>query len=264
VGFHIASLAQSESLVDSIEQKMNPAPQDLIDGLLNFVSLAEDERKLLAAELHDQLLCDLREASLITRRVLEDEHGELRTGARTSLNRIIAGLEQAANEARRIMENLRPSVLDSFGLRPALESALRRAAEHSVPPLLPRLDINVTEEELERLCEEEQLAVYRIVQEALTNAAKHAHASSISLSLCKEDEQLLVRVTDDGVGLPPVSAHAQSRGMENMRFRAQLIRATLQWRAGDGTPQGATTIEHGGTTVEQRGTTVELRLDLKG
>jgi signal transduction histidine kinase len=228
---------------------MNPAPQDLIDGLLNFVSLAEDERKLLAAELHDQLLCDLREASLITRRVLEDERSELRPEARAHLNRIIAGLEQAANEARRIMENLRPSVLDSFGLRPALEAALRRAAECSVPPLLPRLHIDVTEEELERLSEEEQLAVYRIVQEALTNASKHARAESIALSLCREDdERLLVRVSDDGVGLSQSSAHAQARGMENMRFRAQLIRATIEWRAGD---------------EAQGGTVVELRLDLK-
>lgn len=228
---------------------MNPAPQDLVDGLLNFVSIAEDERKLLAAELHDQLLCDLREASLITRRVLEDEQTELRSEARTRLCKIIEGLEQAANEARRIMENLRPSVLDTFGLRPALEAALRRAAEHSLPPLLPRLDINVTEEELEQLNEEEQLAVYRIVQEALTNACKHASATSLALSLCRDGDALVVQVIDDGVGLPAsAAAQEQSRGMENMRFRAQLIRATLAWRAND----------------SGSGTTVELRLGLKG
>ncbi|MDX6692766.1 MAG: hypothetical protein QOF02_369 [Blastocatellia bacterium] len=231
---------------------MNPAPQDLIDGMLNFVSLAEDERKLLAAELHDELLCDLREASLMTRRLLEDEHTELRAETRSHLAGIIEGLEQAANEARRIMENLRPSVLDSFGLRPALEAALRRAAACSVPPLLPRLCINVTEEELEALSEEEQLAVYRIVQEALTNAGKHARARSIALSLCKDDEQLLVQVSDDGSGLPSSLVSEQSRGMENMRFRAQLIRATLCWRAGDGGAAGA-----------RGGTVVELRLDLK-
>jgi signal transduction histidine kinase len=239
---------QKQGVVDSAEQKMNPAPQDLIDGLLNFVSLAEDERKLLAAELHDELLCDLREASLITRRVLDDERQELRAEARANLSRIIAGLEQAANEARRIMENLRPSVLDSFGLRPALEAALRRAAAASVPPLLPRLHIEVTEEELEGLSEEEQLAVYRIVQEALTNSSKHARAQSLTLSLRRDGEQLLTQIIDDGVGLPPSSAHEQSRGMENMRFRAQLIRATLRWRAGRGEAEG--------------GTVVELRLDL--
>lgn len=228
---------------------MNPAPQDMIDGLLNFVSLAEDERKLLAAELHDELLCDLREASLITRRVLEDEESELRVEARTRLCKIIAGLEQAANEARRIMENLRPSVLDSFGLRPALEAALRRAAEHTAPPLLPRLDINIAEAELEQLNEEEQLAVYRIVQEALTNACKHAGATSLALRLCRDGDALVVQVIDDGVGLPAAaSAHEQSRGMENMRFRAQLIRATVAWRA----------------NAPGSGTIVELRLGLKG
>jgi signal transduction histidine kinase len=228
---------------------MNEAPQDLIDGLLNFVSLAEGERKLLAAELHDQLLCDLREASLVTRRILQDDDARLSLEAHARLDRVIAGLEHAANEARRIMENLRPSVLDSFGLRPALEACLRRAAEHTDPPLLPRLDINVTEEELERLDEEEQLAVYRIVQEALTNACKHARATRLALSLWREDRALVVRVSDDGVGCPASSAHEQSRGMENMRFRAQLIRATLEWRVND---------------EQATGTTVELRLGLKG
>jgi two-component system sensor histidine kinase UhpB len=227
---------------------MKQAPQDLIDGLLNFVSIAEDERKLLAAELHDQLLCDLREASLITRRVLDDE-SNLPESVRQGLGRIIESVEQATNEARRIMENLRPSVLDSFGLRSALEACLRRAARNSEPPFRPHLEISVEEKDLDCLEEEEQLALYRIVQEALCNISKHARATSVQLMLNKEeDETLLVRVVDNGVGLQPCQGGAQARGMENMRFRAQLIRASLCWK------------ENG----EQGGTVVELRLRLKG
>lgn len=220
---------------------MNPEPQDLIEGLLNFVSLAETERKLLAAELHDQLLCDLREASLMTRRILEDDRGVLRTEDRARLCLLNRGLEQAANEARRIMENLRPSVLDTFGLRSALEDSLRRAAEYSEPPLLPRLRIEVTEAELDRLSEEEQLALYRIVQEALTNASKHAHAKTLTLHMCRAGDELLVQVIDDGVCLPLTNAGARARGMENMRFRARLIRAALEWRVDKA---------RGGTVVE--------------
>ncbi|HEY0386246.1 MAG TPA: ATP-binding protein, partial [Pyrinomonadaceae bacterium] len=157
-------------------------------------------------------------------------------------------LEQAANEARRIMENLRPSVLDSFGLRSALEDSLRRAAEYSEPPLLPRLHIEVTEAELDRLCEEEQLALYRIVQEALTNASRHAHATTLTLRMCRSGDELLVQVIDDGVCLPETGAGARARGMENMRFRARLIRAALEWRVNQA----------------RGGTTVELRLGLHG
>jgi signal transduction histidine kinase len=227
---------------------MKQAPQDLIDGLLNFVSIAEDERKLLAAELHDQLLCDLREASLITRRVLDDE-SNLPESVRRGLSKIIESVEQATNEARRIMENLRPSVLDSFGLRSALEACLRRAAENSEPPFRPHLEINVEEADLDCLEEEEQLALYRIVQEALCNISKHARATIVQLSLNKEeDETLLVRVVDNGVGLRPCQNGAQARGMENMKFRAQLIRASLCWKENQ----------------EQSGTVVELRLRLKG
>jgi signal transduction histidine kinase len=227
---------------------MKQAPQDLIDGLLNFVSIAEDERKLLAAELHDQLLCDLREASLITRRVLDDE-SNLPESVRRGLSKIIESVEQATNEARRIMENLRPSVLDSFGLRSALEACLRRAAENSEPPFRPHLEINVEEKDLDCLEEEEQLALYRIVQEALCNISKHARATNVQVSLNKEeDETLLVRVVDNGVGLPSCQNGAQARGMENMKFRAQLIRASLCWKENE----------------EQSGTVVELRLRLKG
>lgn len=227
---------------------MKQAPQDLIDGLLNFVSIAEDERKLLAAELHDQLLCDLREASLITRRVLDDE-SDLPESVRCGLGRIIESVNQATNEARRIMENLRPSVLDSFGLRSALEACLRRAAGNSEPPFRPHLKISVEDKDLDCLEEEEQLALYRIVQEALCNISKHARATNVQLMLNKEeDETLLVRVVDNGVGLPSCQGSAQARGMENMRFRAQLIRASLCWKENE----------------EQSGTVVELRLSLKG
>jgi signal transduction histidine kinase len=227
---------------------MKQAPKDLIDGLLNFVSIAEDERKLLAAELHDQLLCDLREASLITRRVLDDE-STLPDNVRRGLERIIESVEQATNEARRIMENLRPSVLDSFGLPSALEACLRRAANNSEPPFRPHLQINVEEKDLDCLEEEEQLALYRIVQEALCNISKHARATNVQLMLNKEeDEMLVVRVVDNGVGLQPCQNAKQARGMENMRFRAQLIRASLCWKENEG----------------QSGTVVELRLRLKG
>ena len=228
---------------------MKPEPQDLIDGLLNFVSLAENERKLLAAELHDQLLCDLREASLITRRVLDESQSDLPETARMGLARIIESLDEATNEARRIMENLRPSVLDSFGLRSALEACLRRAALYSDPPFRPHLEIAVAEEDLDSLEEEEQLALYRIVQEALSNISKHARACAVELSLSREGDELVVRVHDDGCGLGgrSLTDSEQSRGMENMRFRAQLIRAQLCWKENEG----------------EGGTTVELRLRLK-
>lgn len=227
---------------------MKQAPQDLIDGLLNFVSIAEDERKLLAAELHDQLLCDLREASLITRRVLDDE-SNLPESVCQGLGRIIESVDQATNEARRIMENLRPSVLDSFGLRSALEACLRRAAGNSEPPFRPHLEISVEDKDLDCLEEEEQLALYRIVQEALCNISKHARATNVQLMLNKEEDgTLVVRVIDNGVGLPSCQGSAQARGMENMRFRAQLIRASLCWKENEA----------------QSGTVVELRLSLKG
>jgi two-component system sensor histidine kinase UhpB len=224
---------------------MKPEPQDLIDGLLNFVSLAEEERKLIAAELHDQLLSDLRELSIGAHRLLQTSPDHIPEAFRSSLIRLLDGLDRATNEARRIMENLRPSVLDSFGLLPALESCLRSAAACSNPPFTPCLQALVSEDAL-RLSEDEELTLYRIVQEALTNVSRHARASSVQLKIHVENGALVVQVRDDGVGLPDMR-RKPTRGMENMRFRAQLIRARIDWRSNHPNP----------------GTTVELRMALK-
>ena len=226
---------------------MNPETEELLGGLLKFVSLAEDERRLLAAEIHDQLLSDLRGLSEVAHRL----HGLAETAIAPDylcegLDRILQGLKAAADETRRIMEHLRPSILDSFGLISALEACLRRVALECEPMLKPRMHVQVKEEEL-GLSEEEQLSVYRIVQEALTNAHRHASAESVDLRICIEEDDLVVRIADDGTGLGNFTNSTDTRGLENMRFRAQLIGARIQWCRND-----------------PKGTLVEIRIPKRG
>jgi signal transduction histidine kinase len=208
---------------------LNPETNALLEGMVNFVRMAENERRLLAAELHDQLLCDLREISLIVRQ-LQMTAGELLVpGAfHENLERIIEGLNGAADGARRVMEDLRPSILDSFGIYPALEGRLRRAAQSSDPAFSPRMLFRVNEEEL-GLNEEELLALYRILQEGITNVSKHARALNVELSSFRRESSLVVRLADDGVGPVGILNKQTGRGIDNMRFRARLIRADIQW-----------------------------------
>jgi signal transduction histidine kinase len=203
-------------------------PSDLIEGLLNFVSLAEDERKLLAAELHDQLLCDLRLLSQCVRHLQQLDSLKRPEEIRSNLDKILIGLDEAAVEARRVMEDLRPSVLESFGLVPALEACLRKAAASTDPPFISELRVSVGDEDL-KLEEDVELALYRIIQEARTNCAQHARPTHVLLRICRDAGELIIEVSDDGIGFSPRRKEVSARGVENMKFRAQLIRAQIEW-----------------------------------
>src|SRR5256885_16370806 len=96
--------------------------RELIEGLLQFVTLVESERKLLAADLHDQTLFDLRELARLARRLFEKPDEAMTQEVRNGLAKMVFGLEAAMDEVRRAMEHLSPSALDKLGLAPALES----------------------------------------------------------------------------------------------------------------------------------------------
>jgi signal transduction histidine kinase len=235
-----------ERISDQEEKSLN-SQQDIIEGLLQFVTLAESERKLLAADLHDQTLSDLREMALLARRLydkpLEAMTGEVRDG----LAQIVAGLTAAMDEVRRAMENLSPSALDTLGFIPAIESCLSRASSAGDRIFATRFSCSIKESEI-NLSETEQLLLYRIVQEALNNISKHAYASSVEIVLMRARGDMLIRVTDNGRGMTTSGDFGRARGMENMRYRAKLLGAQITWL----------------NTTGKQGTVVEIRLPLQG
>jgi signal transduction histidine kinase len=220
--------------------------QDLIEGLMQFVTLVESERKLLAADLHDQTLSDLREMVRLARRLFEKPEGAMTQEVRNGLAKLIFSLESAMDEVRRAMENLSPSTLDTLGFVPALESCLSRASQGSERPFLTRFACLARGEDID-LSETEQLLLYRIVQEALTNISKHAAARFVELVILREGESLLIRVTDDGRGMTVSENLRRACGTENMRYRARLIGAELTWLQATG----------------RRGTVVEVRVPIR-
>lgn len=221
--------------------------RELIEGLLQFVTLAESERKLLAADLHDQTLSDLRELARIARRLVDLPDEKMSPEVRDGLGYIVTGLGEAMNEVRRAMENLSPSALDTLGLLPALENCLSRAASACERPFATRFACLIKEEEV-RLTEIEELLVYRIVQEAINNISSHAHARSVELLIARVGDDLFIRVVDDGRGMTESGELGRARGLENMRYRARLIGASLTWLRGMG----------------GQGTAVEIYVPMKG
>ena len=230
-----------------MENQLLDAQQELIEGLLQFVTLVESERKLLAADLHDQTLSDLRELARLARRLFDKPEGSMTQEVRNGLAKLIFGLEAAMDEVRRAMESLSPSALDTLGLVPAIESCLNRASQSCERPFLTRFACLAREEHIS-LSETEQLLLYRIVQEALNNISKHAGARFVEIVIMREGGSLLVRVSDDGRGMTISGDLRLARGIENMRYRARLIGAELTWLKATG----------------RRGTVVEIRVPIQG
>jgi signal transduction histidine kinase len=173
----------------------------------------EAERARLARELHDGPVQELIALGQRAQTLLEELRGsELET----------------VEELRRLIGALRPVYLEDLGFLPALEALVQQAAERTTARV--RLE---QEGPVYRLAPGVELAAYRIVQEALSNALQHAHAKSIVVRVRSDPQGLALSVTDDGVGftLPPgpdLFTQAGHFGLVGMRERATLLGGTLQ------------------------------------
>jgi two-component system sensor histidine kinase UhpB len=195
----------------------------------------EDERQRIARELHDdtgQVLTLL----LIRLKLLESQPGaEAIAPQLAELRGIVTG---AIDQVRRLALNLRPPTIDRLGLFPSLRSLVATftdGADIETTLRLPRARVTLTPERT--------LAVYRVVQEALTNVAKHANAQHVTITVSADDDELRVLVTDDGQGFTPESLmnRASARrdggagvGLFGMEERARLAGGTLRVRSTPG------------------------------
>jgi two-component system sensor histidine kinase UhpB len=167
-------------------------------------------------------------------RDLHDEVGQVLTGVLLQLNSISEAapehrgdldearqsVRRALDEVRRISSELRPEMLEHLGLVAALTelaTSFARVAGVRVDRDFPA--------SLPKLAPETELAVYRITQESLTNVARHAQASGVTITLERGDDSVVLRVADDGRGL--AGAHVEHGGLRSMRERALLIGAAL-------------------------------------
>jgi signal transduction histidine kinase len=194
------------------------------DALRRVVAAQELERRRLARELHDETGQALT-SILLGLKPLEDG----------TANEAVAELHElvvtALQDVRRLAVELRPKVLDDFGLVPALE----RLAESFGEQTGLRVDFHSTIGE-ERLPSEVETALFRLVQESLTNVVKHSHANNVSIVLTRKGDAVAVVVEDDGTGFDPGET-GDGIGLLGMRERLALLDGTLdvESAAGSGT-----------------------------
>jgi signal transduction histidine kinase len=199
------------------------------DALRRVVSGQELERQRLARELHDETGQALT-SILLGLRAIED------AGDKDEIRRSIVSLRELVvetlHDVRRLAVELRPKVLDDFGLVPALERLAETFNEQTA--LAVHLETTLDEK---RLPAEIETALYRIVQEALTNVVKHAQAQTVSVVLMRKGESVAVVVEDDGRGFDQNQASDDELGLIGMRERIALLdgRVAVESREGQGT-----------------------------
>lgn len=209
-GGEMAELAQGfNEMADRLEAERRVSTRAALEG-------REAERRTVARELHDEvgqtltaLLAQLERSARRAPPELQQELAEAQEVARASLE-----------DVRRVVTRLRPDTLEDLGLVSALRALARRISDqtglriaHDLDPHLPALDAQA------------ELVVYRIAQEAITNAVRHASATRVNLSVDCDDDGVTLLVSDDGTGFGPRGG--PMNGIRGMHERALLVGGTL-------------------------------------
>lgn len=188
------------------------------DRLRSTLAAADQERGRWARELHDETLQALGALRVLLASALRRADPET---SEQAMRQAIADIEQEIANLRALISDLRPSLLDDLGLLPAIEALLDRRREDGL-----EIEAELSPPEAGRSPELET-TVYRLVQEALTNVVKHAHASSARVTVGRRDGDILVEVSDDGTGFDPDDS-TSGFGLSGMRERAYIAGGTLE------------------------------------
>ena len=197
-------------------------------GARQMAEAMEEARRTIGMDLHDQTVADLSRISRNIRRLAE------RGGAvGGELEALEDDVSHCLRELRVIVDDARPSVLELFGFVEAVEALMSRSASQGPAPVNWQMNDD-SGGMINRMPARVQVALYRIVQEALNNAFRHSGAESIAVRISASGPRVTIRVQDDGSGVTPETRRLSS-GIANMRTRAALIDVDFKLNSG---PQG--------------------------
>jgi PAS domain S-box-containing protein len=237
VGLNHASIGMV--VTDMTEARRN---EELLRNLTHRLMKAQEaERGNVALELHDnitQLLCAVRFRS----QVLADGLSQREGPSKRKAIKLREMLGTAAKEVERISRKLRPSILDQLGLVAVLHGTGTEFADRT------GMSVGLTKVHLTgRLPADTELALYRILQEALKNVERHAHARHVTISLTQQAAFVRMAITDDGIGFdtdrrPARRKKIRGLGLIGMRERATYVGGAFKVKS----------VRHGGTEIEVR------------
>lgn len=225
VGIDVTVQKQAQQALEAYAHRLQAVSRQLLE-------VQENERRMLARELHDSVGQELTALSLNLSIINSVLPGDVADMVRSRLDDSQTLLENTTQHLRNVMIELRPPGLDELGLLPALRDHAQRVAQRSGFVL----HIQGAEPQ-PRLPATTEIALFRIAQEALNNTVKHAQAQSIRVDLHESQGQVRLVVADDGCGFAPSSSPSKGpyrMGMTTMRERAEAIGARLHIESGAG------------------------------
>jgi signal transduction histidine kinase len=206
----------AEAFADRAAAAVDLSERVARDAMRRVVTGQELERTRLARELHDETGQALTSILLGLRTITEADDVE------QALEDVRGLVVSTLQSVRRLAVELRPSALDDYGLVPALERLTATVSEQGGPEV--DLEAQLGDE---RLPAEVETALYRIVQEALTNAVKHADAANVSVVLTRRQSSVTAVIEDDGKGMEPERDGGAGLGLVGMRERLALLDGRL-------------------------------------
>jgi signal transduction histidine kinase len=221
----LRSLLDSPGLDESIARHVEAQVADRtreLSSLSNFLQTqSEREKAALARELHDAL------GGILTPAKMDLSWLEMRLGRDPEYNermrRLSGMIDQGIDLKRRIIEKLRPSLLDHLGLA----SALQWFVDETCRDACIECSLQISDK-LERLPSDMEIALYRLVQESVGNIVKHANAKRLDLVVERTPDGLKLLVGDDGVGIPDVEyAKTLAHGLAGMMLRVRSVNGTF-------------------------------------
>jgi len=204
-----------------------------------LVELQETERRSLSRELHDQVGQTLTALGIQLGNVENLKDGDDHT-FRQKLEDLRRLNADAMRTIRDLAMGLRPSMLDDIGLEPALQWQGRQFSRHTGVPCSVQV-----RGPLDDITDAQRTCIYRVVQEALTNCARHANARTVLVSVAAQDDGIAVTVRDDGIGFSSNATIREGLGLLGMRERVQAL-------------EGDVTI----FSEPRRGTTISVRIPI--
>jgi signal transduction histidine kinase len=228
---------------DNLESTVLSRTEQLSVLSRHLLNVSEEEKAKLAREMHDEMGSSLTAISMDVSMVTEKLKSKDPALA-TQLQRAKLALLEAVDLKRRIIEDLRPSMLDNLGLVASVQSHCESIAQMAGL----KLEIKV-EGDCDHIDPAWSIALFRIVQESLTNVVKYAEATQVKVSLKREQSGIWLQIVDDGVGIPADALRKpRSHGLLGMRERALLLGGTFTVRPGPG----------------KKGTVIEARIPFPG
>ena len=200
------------------QKQLIKANRKLREYALTNEKLAQtQERNRLARELHDTLAHTLSSVSVqleAIKALFERDTDK----AKEMLDETLANTRSGLTETRRTLIDLRASELETYGLTQSIRNLGNSAAERGGFKIIFHLDKN-----MDILAEDISHCLYRVAQEALENAIRHSAAKNLTISLLFEDEEILMKITDDGVGFDPDKITKEQLGLRGMRERVEML-----------------------------------------